>query len=58
MKAKKKILQKMKELNITQTHLAKHLHIAQKTLSKWLDGRGKIAYEKAFILFEYLGIEK
>ena len=57
MSRRKKVLQRMKELNISQLQLAQYVVLSLNDIDSWLDSKVELPYTKLFLVCDLLGFE-
>ena len=57
MSRRKKVLQRMKELNISQLQLAQYVVLSLNDIDSWLDSKVQLPYTKLFLVCDLLGFE-
>lgn len=57
MSRRKTVLQRMKELNVSQLQLAQYVVLSLSALDSWLDSKVELPYTKLFLICDLLGFE-
>ena len=57
MSRRKTVLQRMKDLNVSQLQLAQYVVLSLNTLDLWLDSKVELPYTKLFLICDLLGFE-
>lgn len=57
MSRKKKVMKRMKEMNITHLQIARYVVLSLTTLISWIDGSIEIPYFKVWKICELLNLE-